>query len=159
MRRELRDSKKILERATGRPVVFLAYPYGEYDHKLTRAVTRAGYEGGLTCETGSVKSGSDPLRMKRLAVDKRMDFATFRHLHALSLRFHLDRQTGGLSRAIERGTKGIEFLLFFVRSTEPAVLFGLKQAQVTSLVVLLVAVPALIWLRRRYPTVWVKEAA
>ncbi len=39
---------------------------------------------------------------------------TFRHLHALSLRFHLERQTGGLSRAIERGTKGIEFLLFFV---------------------------------------------
>jgi ATP-binding cassette, subfamily B, heavy metal transporter len=40
--------------------------------------------------------------------------ATFRHLHALSLRFHLDRQTGGLTRAIERGTKGIEFLLNFM---------------------------------------------
>ena len=39
---------------------------------------------------------------------------TFRHLHALSLRFHLDRQTGGLSRAIERGTKGIDFLLSFM---------------------------------------------
>ena len=39
---------------------------------------------------------------------------TFRHLHALSLRFHLDRQTGGLSRAIERGTKSIEFLLSYV---------------------------------------------
>jgi len=39
---------------------------------------------------------------------------TFHHLHALSLRFHLDRQTGGLSRAIERGTKGIEFLLNFM---------------------------------------------
>ncbi|MBW7852068.1 MAG: ABC transporter ATP-binding protein/permease [Rhodospirillales bacterium] len=39
---------------------------------------------------------------------------TFRHLHSLALRFHLDRQTGGLSRAIERGTKGIEFLLNFM---------------------------------------------
>ncbi len=39
---------------------------------------------------------------------------TFRHLHALSLRFHLDRKTGGVSRAIERGTKGIEFLLAFM---------------------------------------------
>ncbi|MCF8467972.1 MAG: ABC transporter ATP-binding protein/permease [Sneathiella sp.] len=39
---------------------------------------------------------------------------TFRHLHQLSLRFHLDRQTGGLSRAIERGTKGIDFLLRFM---------------------------------------------
>jgi ATP-binding cassette subfamily B protein len=38
----------------------------------------------------------------------------FGHLHRLALRFHLDRQTGGLSRAIERGTKGIEFLLSFM---------------------------------------------
>ncbi|MEQ8355572.1 MAG: ABC transporter ATP-binding protein/permease [Kiloniellaceae bacterium] len=44
---------------------------------------------------------------------RRVALATFRHLHALSLRFHLERQTGGLSRAIDRGTKGIEFLLFF----------------------------------------------
>jgi ATP-binding cassette, subfamily B, heavy metal transporter len=39
---------------------------------------------------------------------------TFRHLHALSLRFHLDRQTGGLSRVVERGAKGLEFLLTFL---------------------------------------------
>ncbi len=38
---------------------------------------------------------------------------TFRHLHALSLRFHLERRTGGLSRVIERGTKGVDFLLRF----------------------------------------------
>jgi ATP-binding cassette subfamily B protein len=37
----------------------------------------------------------------------------FRHLHALSLRFHLERQTGGLSRVIERGTTGMEFLIRF----------------------------------------------
>ena len=37
----------------------------------------------------------------------------FRHLHALSLHFHLGRQTGGLSRSIERGTKSIEMLLRF----------------------------------------------
>jgi ATP-binding cassette subfamily B protein len=45
---------------------------------------------------------------------RRIALATFRHLHALSLRFHLDRQTGALSRAIDRGVKGVEFLLFFV---------------------------------------------
>ena len=38
---------------------------------------------------------------------------TFRHLHAMSLRFHLERRTGGLTRAIERGIKGIDFLLRF----------------------------------------------
>lgn len=39
---------------------------------------------------------------------------TFRHIHSLSLRYHLERQTGGLSRIIERGIKGIEFLLDFM---------------------------------------------
>lgn len=38
----------------------------------------------------------------------------FRHLHHLALRFHLERRTGGLSRVIERGTKGIERLLSFM---------------------------------------------
>ena len=39
---------------------------------------------------------------------------TFQHLHVLSLRFHMNRQTGGLSRIIERGVKGIEFVLAFM---------------------------------------------
>ena len=37
----------------------------------------------------------------------------FRHLHALSLRFHLERQTGGLTRDVERGTRGISTLISF----------------------------------------------
>ncbi|HLG18395.1 MAG TPA: ABC transporter ATP-binding protein/permease [Bdellovibrionota bacterium] len=39
---------------------------------------------------------------------------TFQHLHALPLSFHLERQTGGLSRVIDRGTKGIQFVLTFM---------------------------------------------
>jgi len=39
---------------------------------------------------------------------------TFEHIHALSLRYHLQRKTGGLSRIIERGVKGVEFLLRFL---------------------------------------------
>jgi ATP-binding cassette subfamily B protein len=39
---------------------------------------------------------------------------TFRHLHGLSLRFHLERQTGGLSRSVERGVRGMEFLLSYL---------------------------------------------
>ena len=39
---------------------------------------------------------------------------TFQHLHSLALRYHLERQTGGLSHAIERGTKAIDFLLRFM---------------------------------------------
>ena len=45
--------------------------------------------------------------MREVAVE------TFAHVHTLSLRFHLERKTGGLSRVIERGTKGIDTLLSF----------------------------------------------
>ena len=39
--------------------------------------------------------------------------ATFQHLHALSMRFHLERQTGGMTRDIERGVKGVESLISY----------------------------------------------
>jgi ATP-binding cassette subfamily B protein len=42
---------------------------------------------------------------------RKVALRTFKHLHQLSLRFHLDRQTGGLSRTLERGTAGIESVL------------------------------------------------
>jgi ATP-binding cassette subfamily B protein len=42
---------------------------------------------------------------------RRVALDTFRHMHGLSLRFHLDRQTGGVSRAIERGVQGIQQVL------------------------------------------------
>ncbi|QPH54342.1 ABCB family ABC transporter ATP-binding protein/permease [Pontivivens ytuae] len=46
--------------------------------------------------------------LRRLAIE------TFEHIHALSLRYHITRKTGGLSRIIERGVKGVDFLLRFV---------------------------------------------
>jgi ATP-binding cassette subfamily B protein len=45
---------------------------------------------------------------------RQLSLKTFRHLHQLSLRFHLERRTGGLTRVIERGTKGIESIVRFV---------------------------------------------
>jgi ATP-binding cassette subfamily B protein len=45
---------------------------------------------------------------------RRVALGVFRHLHALSLRFHLDRQTGGMTRDIERGTRGISTLLSYL---------------------------------------------
>jgi ATP-binding cassette subfamily B protein len=45
---------------------------------------------------------------------RRIATTIFRHLHRLSLRFHLQRQTGGISRDIERGSRGISFLLNFM---------------------------------------------
>src|SRR5918999_667705 len=45
---------------------------------------------------------------------RRVALGVFRHLHSLSLRFHLDRQTGGMTRDIERGTSGISTLLSYL---------------------------------------------
>jgi len=45
---------------------------------------------------------------------RRIALGVFRHLHALSLRFHLERQTGGMTRDIERGTRGISTLLSYM---------------------------------------------
>ena len=53
-----------------------------------------------------VKVGQRALR--QLALE------TFSHIHALSLRYHITRKTGGLSRIIERGVKGVDFLLRFM---------------------------------------------
>ena len=76
--KELVESRRILEKQTGQKVQFLAYPYGDYDDRVAEAATGAGYTAALTCDFGSVKKGSDPLKMKRFVIDDRMDFAAFR---------------------------------------------------------------------------------
>jgi ATP-binding cassette subfamily B protein len=54
---------------------------------------------------------------------RQLAYRTFVHLHTLSLRFHLERRTGGLSRIIERGTKGIETIVrFTILNTVPTII-------------------------------------
>ncbi len=54
---------------------------------------------------------------------RQLAYKTFVHMHNLSLRFHLERRTGGLSRIIERGTKGIETIVrFTILNTLPTIL-------------------------------------
>jgi ABC-type transport system involved in Fe-S cluster assembly fused permease/ATPase subunit len=69
------------------------------------------------------------VRVTQRAV-RRVALGVFRHMHSLSLRFHLERQTGGVSRDIERGTRGISTLLsYMLFSIIPVVLeFGLVAA-------------------------------
>ncbi len=54
---------------------------------------------------------------------RQLAYRTFVHMHELSLRFHLERRTGGLSRIIERGTKGIETIVrYTILNTAPTIL-------------------------------------
>ena len=62
------------------------------------------------------------IRVTQRAI-RRVALGVFRHLHSLSLRFHLDRQTGGMTRDIERGTRGISTLLsYLIFSIIPVIL-------------------------------------
>src|SRR3954465_4297097 len=69
------------------------------------------------------------IRVTQRAI-RRVALGVFRHLHDLSLRFHLDRQTGGMTRDIERGTRGISTLLsYLIFSIIPVILeFALVAA-------------------------------
>ncbi|WP_432676419.1 ABCB family ABC transporter ATP-binding protein/permease [Nioella aestuarii] len=84
---------------------------------------------------------------------RQLALETFQHIHALSLRYHITRKTGGLSRIIERGVKGVEFLLrFLLFSIGPLViellLIGIVLAVLFDIwyfVVVLVTLAIYIW--------------
>ncbi|WP_430450313.1 ABCB family ABC transporter ATP-binding protein/permease [Rhodophyticola sp.] len=84
---------------------------------------------------------------------RQLALETFRHIHALSLRYHITRKTGGLSRIIERGVKGVDFLLrFLLFSVGPLVLelllTGIILAvvfDINYLIVLTVTIAIYIW--------------
>lgn len=77
---------------------------------------------GLTVAYGLARVGSSGFQQLRDVVFapvaqrafRAVARETFEHLHGLSLRYHISRKTGGLSRVIERGVKAVEFLLRFL---------------------------------------------
>ncbi|REC56040.1 ABC transporter ATP-binding protein/permease [Rhodosalinus sediminis] len=86
---------------------------------------------GLTVAYGMARLMSNGFQQLRDAVFagvgqralRRIALQTFTHIHRLSLSYHLTRRTGGLSRIIERGVKGVDFLLrFLLFSVGPLIL-------------------------------------
>lgn len=77
---------------------------------------------GLTVAYGVARLGTVAFQELRDAIFvrvgqralRRLALETFTHIHRLSLRYHITRKTGGLSRIIERGVKGVDFLLRFM---------------------------------------------
>jgi peptidoglycan/xylan/chitin deacetylase (PgdA/CDA1 family) len=68
LERELCEPKSLLERELGAPVVSFAYPQGDYDVRVVRAVRRAGYQTAVTVDQGRATSRSDPFRLPRVHV-------------------------------------------------------------------------------------------
>ena len=81
---------------------------------------------------------------------RQLGYRTFVHMHELSLRFHLERRTGGLSRIIERGVKGIETIVrFTILNTVPTILEFALTAIIFWVVygwVYVVIIAATVWL-------------
>jgi ATP-binding cassette, subfamily B, heavy metal transporter len=86
---------------------------------------------GLTIAYGVARLGTTAFQELRDAIFvrvgqralRKLALETFEHIHALSLRYHITRKTGGLSRIIERGVKGVDFLLrFMIFSIGPLIL-------------------------------------
>jgi ABC-type transport system involved in Fe-S cluster assembly fused permease/ATPase subunit len=86
---------------------------------------------GLTIAYGMARIATNGFQQARDALFakvaqralRRLALETFQHIHRLSMSFHITRKTGGLSRIIERGVKGVEFLLrYLVFSIGPLVL-------------------------------------
>lgn len=116
---------------------------------------------GLTVAYGIARLGTVAFQELRDAVFvrvgqralRKLALETFTHIHRLSLRYHITRKTGGLSRIIERGVKGVDFLLrFMLFSIGPlilelamvavifATLFGLSYMAVVVVVITLYVV-------------------
>jgi len=116
---------------------------------------------GMTIAYGSARilsRGFEQLRDVVFAVVAQRAFRnlaleTFQHIHKLSLRYHISRKTGALSRVIERGVKGLEFLLrFLLFSVGPLVLELLIIAGIMFfwfdylyLTVIIVMIAAYVW--------------
>lgn len=116
---------------------------------------------GLTVAYGVARAGNVGFQQLRDVIFARVGqralrmiaIETFRHIHALSMRFHITRRTGGLSRIIERGVKGVDFLLrFLLFSIGPLILelllTGIILATVfdiSYLAVLIVTIALYVW--------------
>lgn len=65
VREELKESKKIIEEKTGRPVNFIAYPNGNFDSSIIKIAEEEGYLAGFTCVPGTNISYERPFELKR----------------------------------------------------------------------------------------------
>ncbi len=105
--------------AVGTPMLYK----GAVDNLADRGVTTLALGAiGLTVAYGFARLMNVGFQQLRDAIFARvaqralrmLALETFEHIHRLSMRYHITRKTGGLSRIIERGVKGVEFLLRFL---------------------------------------------
>ncbi len=95
IRRELCDSRLMLEKTTGRSVRFFAYPYGEYPQGYARYCREAGYDGAVSIFSRAPTVTSDPYCLRRVLIhegDRGMRFRFKLSRLYQRLRVHVDRR-------------------------------------------------------------------
>lgn len=85
IREEVVGSKVDLEAALGHKVRYFAYPKGKYSDEILSAAREAGYALGFTMDDGMISSGTDPLRIPRIGVDRTHSFTEFKSIASPSV--------------------------------------------------------------------------
>ena len=80
IRRELTESKKIIEQETGAEVTFLAPPYGRYNRQLIKIAQECGYEALLTTNVGVNRYNADLFQLKRWTVRRKTSLKAFKRM-------------------------------------------------------------------------------
>ncbi|WP_270215365.1 polysaccharide deacetylase family protein [Clostridium butyricum] len=77
---ELKNSKNILEKITGKEVLSLAYPFGDYNDNTIKAAKDAGYKMGFTTKLGLSDRTDDIYKLDRIYISSSYDMNTFKNL-------------------------------------------------------------------------------
>jgi len=77
VRRELTESKALLEEITGREIKCVSYPYGNADRRVISAARAAGYHGGCITRHGKLGPATDPLAIPRIIIKRSDDMLDF----------------------------------------------------------------------------------
>lgn len=119
LKAELEESRKTIERATRKPVRFLAYPYGDYDAGVVEAARAAGYAAAFTSNFGAVARGDEPLRLNRVVIDRQTTLATFRAYLGVG-RLELASSTPSGGRSFDERNPVIEAAIRRFESLDPS---------------------------------------
>lgn len=89
IRKELVDSRRILESIIRRPVEYFAFPGGHYDRNILKELQAAGYKGACSCIQGTNGLNSDPYLLRRLEIRNRCTVDNFSKIsNPLTMAFH-----------------------------------------------------------------------
>lgn len=83
IKREVVNSKRVLEKNLSFKVNYFAYPKGRYSNEIINAVKRAGYKAAFSIDPGSVSENSNKWRLPRLIIDRTHDLSVFPGIYTL----------------------------------------------------------------------------